>query len=207
MQIQNRDLRVFSELSRWRFLTSKQVRQLCGFKGQRSCDRRLAKLIEANYITRKHYIYGIPRIYAVTPKAFRTFSLAFFTPHIRTEQIPHDIATINTAIYLICHEGIDSASITTERELKHKAGFSNPKHMPDFIYEKDGKTYCVEVELTEKAKATLEKNIKVNYMAYDVVRYFAPAKSKVAENVRRIGQKYGVEIVPIEGVMEYVRNI
>lgn len=209
LQIQARDIRVLAEISRWRFLTSKQIKQLCGFNGQRSCDRRLAKLIEAGYITRKHYIYGVPRLYTVTPKAVRTFSLDYFTPHIRIEQIQHDIATINTSIYLIHGEGIDSASITTERELKHKAGFGNTNtHFPDFIYTKDNKTFCVEIELSAKKLTTLERNMKNNYKAFDFQLWFVPNdRPKVVENVKSIGKKYGVEIIDLERVNEYVRNI
>lgn len=198
---------MLSEISRWRFLMSKQIKQLCGFKGQRSCDRRLAKLIEAGYITRKHYIYGVPRLYTITPKAVRTFSLDYFTPHIRIEQVRHDTFVIDTAIYLI-HKGIDSACITTERELKHEAGFGNTNtHFPDFIYTKDNKTFCVEIELSAKKLTTLDRNMKSNYKAFDFQLWFVPNdRPKVVANVKSIGQKYGVKIIDLERVNEYVKN-
>lgn len=204
----DRDLKILHEITRWRFLLSRQIRILCGFTSQRACDRRLAKLIEAGYITRKHYIYGVPRLYTVTPKSVKIFALDYFTPHIRIEQIPHDVATVDTGIHLIFHEGIDSASIITERELKHEAGFgSTNKHFPDLVYTKDNKTVCVEIELSAKKLTTLERNMKNNYKAFDFQLWFVPNdRPKVVANVKSIGKKYGVEITPLERVIEYVKN-
>lgn len=186
---------------------SRQIKILGGFNGQRACDRRLAKLIEAGYIERKHFIYGIPRLYFVTQKAVRLLDLEYYTSNIRVEQIIHDIAVIDTAINLIFNDGIDRISIITERDLKHRAGFGNPKHFPDFIYTKDGKTCCVEIELSAKKPTTLERNIKSNYKQYDFQKWFIPSdKPKIIDNVSKIGKKYGVEIVTLERGNIYVRE-
>lgn len=204
----DRDIKIIKEIQRWRFLLSRQIRVLGGFKGQRACDRRLAKLIEAGFIERKHFIYGIPRLYFVTKKAVKLLNLEYCTFNIRIEQIQHDIAVIDTAIYLINNEGVETASITTERDLRHRAGFGNGKHFPDFTYTKDKNNYCVEVEISAKKLTTLEKNIKNNYRGYDIQKWFIPSdKPKITENVKNAGQKYGVEIIPLERVSEFVRRI
>lgn len=209
MVLTERDVNIITSIQKWRFLLSRQIKVLCGFSGQRACDRRLKKLIEAGYIERKHFIYGVPRLYFVTRKAVKLLDLEYYTPNIRIEQITHDIAVIDTAIYLIKNEGIEKSSITTEREMKHKAGFGNPKHFPDFIYyTKENKTFCVEVELSAKKPTTLEMNIKNNYKIYDVQRWFIPSdRQKVIDNVKAIGEKYGVKIEPLEKVVEYVKRV
>ncbi len=208
MVLTERDVNIITSIQKWRFLLSRQIKVLCGFSGQRACDRRLKKLIEAGYIERKHFIYGIPRLYFVTRKAVKLLDLEYYTPNIRIEQITHDIAVIDTAIYLINNEGVEKSSITTEREMKHKAGFGNPTHFPDFIYyTKENKTFCVEVELSAKKPTTLERNIKNNYKVYDVQRWFIPSdRQKVVDNVKAIGEKYGVKIEPLEKVVEYVKG-
>ena len=209
MILTQRDVDIITSIQKWRFLLSRQIKVLCGFSGQRACDRRLKKLIEAGYIERKHFIYGVPRLYFVTRKAVKLLDLEYYTLNIRVEQITHDIAVIDTAIYLTNYEGVEKSSITTEREMKHKAGFGNPKHFPDFIYyTKENKTFCVEVELSAKKPTTLERNIKNNYKVYDVQRWFIPSdRQKVVDNVKSIGEKYGVKIEPLEKVVEYVKEV
>ena len=208
MVLVERDVKIIKEIQRWRFLLSRQLKILGGFSGQRACDRRLKKLIEAGYIERKHFIYGVPRLYFVTKKAVKLLDLEYCTQNVRIEQIMHDIAVIDTAIYLINNKGIDNASIITEREMKHKAGFGNPKHFPDFIYTKDNNTFCVEIELSAKKPTTLERNIKNNYKGFDFQLWFIPTdRQKVVDNVKAIGEKYGVKIEPLEKVVGYVKGV
>lgn len=208
IRLTDRDKKILWEIQRWRFLLARQIKILCGFSGQRACDRRVKKLIEAGYIERKYFIVGVPRLYMVTRKAVQTFGLSYYTPNVRIEQVRHDIAVVDTAIYLMRNKGVDNASIVTERDLKHRAGFGNPKHYPDFVFTKDDNSFSVEIELNAKKISTLERNIKNNFMAYDVQQWFVPNdRPKVMENVTKVGEKYGIEIIPLEGVIEYVRNI
>lgn len=208
MVLTERDVKIIKEIQHWRFLLSRQIKTLGGFNGQRACDRRLKKLIEAGYIERKHFIYGVPRLYFVTKKAVKLFNLEYYTQNVRIEQIEHDISVVDTAIYLIFNDKIDRASIITERDLKHRAGFGNSKHFPDFVYTKDEKNCCVEVELSAKKNTALEKNIKSNYKNYDVQKWFIPNdKPKIIENVRAIGRKYETEIIMLERVREFVREL
>lgn len=210
LKLTERDMAIMHEITRWRFLLARQIKILCGFSSQRACDRRVKKLIEAGYIERKYLIVGIPRLYMVTRKAVQTFGLPYYTPNIRIEQVRHDIAVIDTSTYLIYNKGIDSASIITERDLRHKSGFGgSPKHYPDFVYTKDNISFSVEVELNIKKLSTLERNIKNNFKAYEVQQWFIPNdQPKITENVTSVGKKYGgIEIIPLERVIEYVRNI
>lgn len=43
----DRDYHILREIDRWRVITGKQICKVTGFSGQRACDRRLKKLIEA----------------------------------------------------------------------------------------------------------------------------------------------------------------
>lgn len=144
----------------------------------------------------------------VTQKAKEIFNLQYFTSSIRIENIQHDIAVIETAIYL-SHHGVDYNTIITERELKHQAGFGNPKHYPDFVYSQNNSTYCVEVELSLKKQATLESNIKSNYLKYDNQKWFIPVdKVKITEHVIQAEKKYpNIEIIPLDVVKEYVKTL
>jgi len=206
--ITERDYKIMHEITRWKFLLGRQIRVLGGFSGQRACDRRIRKLIDAGYIEGRHYIYGIPRLYFVTRKAVQIFGLGYYTPSVRLDAIIHDIAVIDTAIYVI-DRGVDSKSIVTERDLRNRAGFGRARHFPDFYYVVDNTTYCVEVEMSEKSVTALAKNIKSNYTNYDIQRYFIPSdKVKIIENVERLEKDYpNIAIIPLEEVTEYVRDL
>ena len=69
--LNERDIKIINEIQHWRFLLSRQIKVLGGFNGQRACDRRIKKLIEAGYIERKYIIHGIPRLYFITQKAVK----------------------------------------------------------------------------------------------------------------------------------------
>lgn len=132
--LNERDIKIINEIQHWRFLLSRQIKVLGGFNGQRACDRRIKKLIEAGF------------------------------------------------------------------------GRCN-KHFPDFTYTKDGHSCCVEIELSAKKLSTLEKNIKNNYVAYNSQRWYVMDNSKVQANITAVGKKYGVEIISLKGVTEFVRNL
>lgn len=209
IQINERDLKILNEITKWRFMLGRQIKILCEFLGQRACDRRLAKLIEAGYIERKYLLYGIPGLYFVTPKAKRAFNLEYVTQNVRIEQIQHDIYVIDTAIYFIKKYGIDSNSIITERALKHIDGFRNNKHRPDFLFKQDNKIFCVEVELSAKKYDNLNKNMKNNYLAYDGQKWIVPFdRIKVKEQVQKASNCYtDIDIIPLSEVVDFVKEI
>ena len=69
IKIQKRDFLILQQITKYRFLLSRQIKILAGFAGQRSCDRRLKKLIDNGFIQRKYFIYGISGLYFATGKA------------------------------------------------------------------------------------------------------------------------------------------
>jgi len=94
------------------------------------------------------------------------------------EQIPHDIAVLDTAIYFHKTKGIPWNAFTSEKQLHSLDGFGTRKHRPDLVITTpEDKTCCVEIELSLKAKARLEANIKANFMDYDYQIWIVPDKA------------------------------
>lgn len=53
IRIVDRDRLIIREIDRWRVCLGRHIKELAGFTGQRACDRRLRKLINAGYIKKK----------------------------------------------------------------------------------------------------------------------------------------------------------
>ncbi|MDE6021611.1 MAG: replication-relaxation family protein [Ruminococcus sp.] len=170
----DRDYRILKEIDRWRVITGRQIASITGFSGQRACDRRLQKLIQAEYITRQKYLYGFPSIYSLTNTGKTIIQAPKLQQQIRLEQIIHDSYVTDTAIYISKKFDISFSDITTEKELHRQDGFSNRKHRPDFIYLYNSKIICTEIELTLKAKSRFEKNITANFENYDGQLWIVP---------------------------------
>ena len=177
IRIVERDIKIFRELERWRVVLGRHIAELAGVTGLKSCQRRLRKLIEAGYIERKRLIYGVAGIYTNTHKAKLVASLPKQTGKIRIEQIPHDIAVLDTAIYFHKAKGIAFADMVTEKQLHSMDGFGVRRHRPDFVIKREGKRHCVEVELSLKARARLENIIQQNFLDYDSQIWIVPDKA------------------------------
>jgi len=180
----DRDNKIMKEIDRWRVCQGKHIRELAGFDGQRACDRRLRKLIDAGYVRREKILYGVAGIYRVTAKASRVVAggLPSVNHKIRVEQITHDIAVLDTAIFWNKKHDVEFREMQTEIELHRLSGFGKRKHRPDFIYTKDGKTVCVEVELALKARDRFETNILSNFQNYDTQIWVVPSlNTKIAK--------------------------
>lgn len=199
-----RDYLIFQEVNRWRVVTGKQICTLAGFSGQRACDRRLKKLIESGFLTRQRIIYGIPSIYRLTHTAKALIGASERTEKIRLEQISHNITVLNTAIYFNQVKGIPFSDMKTEKQLHQQDGFSNRKHKPDFIYTKNGETFCVEVELSLKNKDRLEKNIKDNFMNYDFTYWIVTDRENtIAQIIKQNRTAYPtMEVLELSKVKE-----
>ena len=73
--ITERDKKILFEINRWNCPLGRHIKRLAGFSGIRAMDRRLKELIETGYIKRKYYVYGIPGIYSITPKAKKAIGI------------------------------------------------------------------------------------------------------------------------------------
>jgi len=169
MELGERDFRVFREIERWRFCLGRHIQYLAGFSSVRTCDRRLRMLLDEGYLKRHMVLYGVPNVYILTRKSKTLISANQRQEKIRLDQIIHDVTVLDVAICLMKSWKLDNADIKTEKQLHKEGGFGTRTHQPDFVITtKKNKTYCIEVELSLKSKARLEKNIKSNFLKYDV---------------------------------------
>ena len=207
MNLVERDYEIFRAIDRWRFCLGRQIKILAGFAGERACDRRLRALIEAKYLERRKIIYGVPGLYSLTYKAKMLIGANKRQEKIRLEHIVHDIAVIDTAICLANKTGISFQDITTEKQMHSENGFNVRSHYPDFTFIKDGKTTCVEVELTLKSKERLEKNIRNNFLTYDTQIWVVGSNQKITAFLNSYKTEYpNIEIISMEGVKTYVHE-
>jgi len=167
VKLVERDLVVFREIDRWRVCLGRHLKELAGFEGQRACDRRLRKLIDTGYIERKKVLYGVPGIYRNTNQVKLVADIIGGVQKIRVEQVKHDIAVLDIAIFVQKKASIPFVDMITEKQLHSMDGFGKRKHRPDFIYPKNRQMYCVEVEFSLKSKDRFEDNMKQNFLEYD----------------------------------------
>lgn len=205
IRLVDRDYRIIKEIDRWRVIQSRHIKEIAEFDGQRACDRRLRKLIEAGYIKREKILYGVAGIYSNTSKAKQIAEISNTDQKIRVDQIRHDIVVMDTAIYINRKEKIPFSDITTEIELHRQDGFGIRKHRPDFTYARDSKSICVEIELSLKAKARLEKNIHDNFLAYEAQIWVVPSmNTKIADILNKSMKKYtNIKIIELQEVQNF----
>lgn len=165
-------------------MLSRHIKELAGFTSQRSCERRLKKLVETGYLEYQKIIYGIPRIYQNTKRAEAIAQIytGNWKRKIKLEQITHDISVLDVVIALNKSMKIPYENIVSERQLHKLDGFSVRNHRPDFVFDYKDKKVCVELEFSMKAKNRFEKNIKENFLAYSIQLWVVQNKSD------RIGQ-------------------
>ena len=137
MKLVDRDYQIFKEIDRWRFCLGRHIKVLADFKGQRACDRRLHVLIQAGYIEREKILYGIPSIYRLTYKAKMLIGANKRHDKVRVDNIAHDIAVIDTAVYMRDYYRLSLSDIITEKHLHSRDGFSMRKHYPDFVIKRN----------------------------------------------------------------------
>lgn len=199
-----RDYLMLREIERWRVVTGKHICALAEFTGQRACDRRLHKLIAAQYIGRKRILYGFPGIYYLTNSGKKLIGIKGKTESIKIEQIAHDIAVLDTAIYFNQKYKIAFSDMLTEKQLHKLDGFGVRKHKPDFIFSYKNKNCCVEVELSLKSKDRFSKNIISNFTDYHKQYWIVPdMNSKIAVFLLSMNENYpNIEIFEISEVQK-----
>ena len=206
LYLNERDYLIMNEIDRWSSCSSRHVRHLAGFSGQRATDRRLKLLINAGYVERKKYLYGVPSVYFLTFKGKSLIGAPKRKDKVKIEQIVHDMNVIDTAIYFMKNKNIELNNIISEKQLHRLDGFGKRKHRPDFVFTNENTKNSVEIEMSLKAKNRLEKIIQDNFMGYDVQYWVVPEKQlqiiKVLENSKSVYTN--IEILSLEGVKNYV---
>ena len=102
------------------------------------------------------------------------------------------------------------SDIKTEKQLHQDDGFGIRTHQPDFTFTKDKRSYCVEVELSIKSKARLERNIKDNFLKYDTQIWIVDEpESQNGAKLKRILKSYkklypNMKVLNVSEVKNYV---
>lgn len=209
VKLVDRDYKVFGELYRWRFLLGRQVRFLADFSSTRTTDRRLKILRENGYIEKQKILYGVSSLYTLSHKGRVLAGVNTKSEKIRLEQIFHNIYVVDSAIYFFKNKIATLEQIVSEKQLHSIAGFSNRKHMPDFIIKSDNETNCVEIELSLKAKSRLQKNIEDNFTEYDKQIWIVPVSEITIRQVLQDSMMLypNITIIDLEEVNDYVRKL
>lgn len=209
MRFTERDELILREIDRWRACGGRHIRFLAGFSGQRATDRRLRILIDAEYIERKKYLYGVPGIYFLTAKGKFLIHATARPEKVKVEQIIHDMTVLDTAVYFMHKQKLTLDDITTEKQLHQLDGFGVRKHRPDFVFQKDDERNCVEVELTLKAKNRLLNIIKDNFMEYDVQNWIVPDSQARIRQILKDSQLFysNINLISLQEVTGYVHRL
>ncbi|MCB6893880.1 MAG: replication-relaxation family protein [[Clostridium] scindens] len=186
MRLVERDFELLRSVGRWRFLLGRHMKVFSNFPSSRTVDRRLKLLVDAGYLERKKYIYGVPYIYTLTHKGRLLIGYNKRAEKLNFQMITHNIHVLDTVISLMEKYHFSAEDIITEKELHMKDGFGISRHYPDFTFEKDSKTYAVEVELSLKPKERLEKNVRLNYLEYDYQIWVIQEDNKTL--LKRLGE-------------------
>lgn len=205
VRIVQRDYCILNEIHKWRVITSKHICRLCGFSGQRACDRRLKKLSETGLISRRKILYAVPGIYSLTSSGKALINVKGKSEQVRVEQIVHDLTVLDTAIYFNSKYNIAFSSMVTEKQLHSKDGFGIRRHRPDFVFEYSQKKYCVEVELNLKSRERFLKNIVSNFTDYDWQVWVVPDfNSKIAVFLKKQKSNYpNIKLIELSEVKNY----
>lgn len=165
--------------------------------------------MDAEYIERKKYLYGVPSIYFLTAKGKSLIHGTARPERVKVEQIVHDMTVLDTAIYFMHKQKLTLDDITTEKQLHQLDGFGVRKHRPDFVFQKDDETNCVEVELTLKSKNRLLNIIKDNFMEYDVQNWIVPESQSRIRQILVDSQRYytNLVIISLKEVTDYVHGL
>ena len=203
MILTGRDLEVLNLVYRFRFALSRHIKELLDFSSARTADRRLKLLVEAGYLERRKYLYGIAYIYTLAHKGRMLLGVNKRAEKIRVERILHDCLVLDTVVWYK-KRGVALSDILTEKELHSKDGFGTRRHFPDLVIMQGEKKIAVEVELTLKARERIESNCKDNCLVYDSqVWYLNKSARKLQEILENLQRAYfNVEIKCIEDLKD-----
>ena len=205
MELTDRDFNILKLVNKFRFCLGKHIMVLAGFTGRSATDRRLKLLIEAEYLTRRKYMYGVQYLYTLTHKGRILLGSNKRQDKIRIDRIAHDIYVLDAVIYYVQNFGLSLADIESEKELHIKDGFGARKHQADFAIKINGERIAVEVELNPKTKTRMEQNIRDNYMNYDG-QVWITQDNRVLGMLNAFSEAYsGISILPLEKVLSHAK--
>lgn len=205
MELQERDVQLLREVSRWRFMLGRHIKALIDFPSQATATRRIKMLVDGKYLKKEMLLYGVPPVYTVAHKGRMIIGANKRGDKVNLSLLQHDVAVLDLAVCYVTKKGVQLSSITTEKELHISDGFSTRRHRPDFIIDENGEKTAVEVELSLKAVERIQNNMRDNFLEYDQQFWFVGnANSKIAKIIKTEGDKYiGVKVYKLpDGIIK-----
>jgi hypothetical protein len=191
MVLMDRDKAILREVSRWRVVMSRHIKELCGFSGIRACQKRIEILVENRYLTRNYIFNGKPPVYSLTYKSKMLLQLNKRADKIRLDQFEHDVLVLDAVCYFLKTKGLNLDDFTSDKQMHRADGFITRRHKPDFVISENGKNTAVEVELAIKTLDRLESNARDNFNKYDSqIWIIERGGKKIIENLLKMQKKY-----------------
>lgn len=169
--LNERDLRLFRFIDKYRVASTKSVFLACGFSSIRYTEIRIKKLEEYGYLKRYCYYLAFPHMLALTGKALKEIGVVAkpYKPSPTTGL--HYIGVGEIAAFLAFKHGLDATTdffvdkdFRHNKELKDKYQLDSA-HRPDIIFTAGEITYFVEYERTRKTNKKTMENILMNQLA------------------------------------------
>jgi len=184
---------------KFRFCLGRHIKALAGFNSLSAAEKRIKTLVDAGYLSRKKYMYGVSYLYTLPRKAKILLGASKREDKIRIDRIAHDIYVLDAVFYFIVKYGVFLSDIESEKELHIIDGFGGRKHHPDFVIKLGNEKVAVEIELNPKTKTRMEKNIRDNYLNFDRQVWLTDDR-KVISMLEQFSSEYAkLEIVRLEG--------
>lgn len=192
-------------INRFGYLTAAQVSKLMKMS-KRMTYLRLQKMVQEKCLNYRRVLYGQAGIYRCSGRGLEEIDAELGRFPIRLQTLPHNLVVADIAAALL--ERYPGAKWTTERELRREAGqrfgVGANVHVPDGVLVlTDGTKIAIEVELTTKTKATLNKVLRdyLRKSEYCEV-WFICRTAKQAERYKKLTRGYDfVKVFLLEGVL------
>jgi hypothetical protein len=193
-QLTERDLNVMLWICRHGLVTAEQVSRRF-FPGQRSCYRRLNKLVSLGVLQRNVWRWRHPAVYRVTRSGSSLVSTTVGPAQLIVSQIAHSLALVDLVEDLtVAHP---QATLTTERELRgerfraihEKRRDAGRGRIPDgqFTFP-DGKVVAVELDLTPKRERLYAEIVRAFSAERLHVWWYVPSQ-ETAARLRRVVER------------------
>lgn len=202
-----RDIEIMRYIHKFGYLAARHV--TAAFKMHpKAAYRRLSIMTKSGYLRRVRPLAEEAGVYLLTEHGIEACDAGRGRARIRLHTFKHDLLVADIALALAATGG---DRWITERELRAGAGgIGRPgprAHVPDGVLARSGKRIAVEVELTAKPKARLEKLLRgyVRRTEYQQIWYFCKTKRQ-AEHIQDVARRIAPSLVVTKLIEEVLKN-
>ncbi len=187
MQITSRDISMFMFIDNYGYVSAQQVATMFNVS-LKSAYKRLSSLVKYGYLQHERIFHQKPGVYLLAGKALSLIPYPASIARINLSTYKHNLLLVDLLLAL---SNEYNCTYKTDRIICRESGFSlksvSRPHVPDAVLlDIDEKNIAVELELTEKGAARLERILKfyVRCTDYGEVWYFVegPALLRKIQN-------------------------